>query len=173
MPKHKRGGYYSFRTMNDVTNWSGVILNKEILNNLIVGDIVRVICEYPDTDTTYVEITDVLPNGYFKGKINTSYRGTYCNFCNLEGNEKNYLHSCNGKRYNGCDFHCHLKCLEKNPEIKNCDCLLKRFSLQQNEVVVFNKNKISEIPDWSNNTRKLIDIYKHNENIGYKITGWR
>ena len=173
MPTHKRGGYYSFRIMKDVTNWSGVILNKEILNHLATGDIVRVLCDYPIDDSTYVEITDILPKGYFKGKINTSYKGTYCDFCNLEGDEKNYLHSCEGERYNRCNFHCHLKCLEKNPEIKKCGCKLKRFNFQQNEVIIFKKNNISEIPNWTNNTRKLIEIYENDENKGYFMTGFR
>ena len=173
MAKHKRGGFYTFRLMENITNWCGVLLDREILNHLIIGDVVRIICETPLQDITYVEITDILPNGYFKGKIHSTYRGTYCNICGIEGDKKNYLHSCNGYNDNLCNFHCHLKCLKKNPEYKKCNCCLKRFYLQQNEVVIFKKNNISEIPNWTPNTAKLNEIYVDKNNVGYQITGMR
>ena len=29
---HKRGGSYTLKIMNDITNWSGVLLDRKILN---------------------------------------------------------------------------------------------------------------------------------------------
>lgn len=43
--KNRRGGSYTLRLMSDVTNWSGILLEREILNYLQIGDKVRVIFE--------------------------------------------------------------------------------------------------------------------------------
>jgi hypothetical protein len=170
---HKRGGFYTFRNMKDVTSWGGILLDRECLNHLRIGDVVRIFCEHPIEESTYVEITDVLPDGHFKGKINTTYRGTYCNICKEEGTPKNYLVSCGGYRDNNCNSHFHPTCLEKQPDAKCCDCVLERFPLQQDEVVIFKKTNIGEIPNWTKNTEKLGEIYGNKENRGYAITGWR
>ena len=80
--------------------------------------------------------------------------------CNIEGDVGNYLHSCNGKRYNGCDFHVHLNCLKKNKKAKKCKCKLKQYDLQQNEEVFFHKNHIRGILSWTDNVENLIEKYR-------------
>lgn len=74
MVKHRRGGSYTLCIMTDVTDWGGIVLDKNILNFLKVGDVVRVIEEIEGI-SRYIEITNILPNGYFKGFVNDQYRG--------------------------------------------------------------------------------------------------
>jgi hypothetical protein len=78
-----------------------------------------------------------------------------------------------------CDFDCHLKCLQENPSQK-CKCDINKFKIVKHEqyllngsVIIFKKNNISEIPDWSENTSKQIEIYKNKKNRGYFFTGVR
>ena len=63
--------------MSDVTNWGGTILDREILNHLQKGDMVRIIIDSyknkPYFSSRYVRITNVLPNGYFKANVEDSY----------------------------------------------------------------------------------------------------
>lgn len=174
MKKHKRGGIYTLCIMKDVTNWNGVLLDREILNHLQFGDIVRVIVEeYKNISFyqgRYARITEVLKNGYFKGEIYDPYHMRYCNYCLDTGKKGNYLLCCEEEC---CDFDCHADCLKKHPEIKTCDCKLIKGMFQNDESIVFKKNNISEIPDWSDNTEKLIEIYRNNKNKGYMFTGVR
>jgi len=108
MPKHKRGGSYNLRIMSDVTNWNGTLLDRQILNYLKIGDTVRVIFE-PHGEPRYVEITDVLPNGYYKGFIDDPYSNRYCNICRIGGVEKGEaMYHCDNWM---CEFDCHLSCL--------------------------------------------------------------
>ena len=181
MPKHKRGGSYMLQIMNNVTNWGGVLLDREILNNLQIEDTVRIIFEQ-DGSPRYVTITDVLSNGYFKGFINDPYNNRYCDICKKEGIVKgNPLYCCEASYYGFgcCDFDCHLDCLEKNPD-SICKCDKSKYKivkwkqyLLNGSIIVFKKNNISEIPNWSKNTEKLIEIYKNKLNKGYFITGYR
>jgi len=154
--------------MNDVTNWGGVLLDRRILNELRVGDIVRVISE--EWGARYVEINNVCKNGYFKGFITDPYHWMWCNVCDKPGKKGNYLYGCEG---DSCNFHCHLSCLKRQPNAKTCNCKLTKPGLQNGEWIVFKKNNISEVPDWSKNTERLIDHYRSKENRGYLLTGWR
>ncbi len=178
MVKHKRGGAYKLRIMTDVTNWSGVLLDREILNYLQVEDIVRVIFE-PYNDPRYIQITDILPNGYFKGCIseNGGYNVRYCDICREEGiaNQGKPLYRCS----NICEFDCHLECLKKNPN-KKCNCETDELKIEMwpqylmnGSKIIFKKNNISEIPNWTNNTTKLIETYRNSKNLGYMLTGGR
>ena len=54
--------------MTNVTNWSGILLDHEILNNLQIENKVRVIFK-PNGETRYITITNIFSNGYFKGFI--------------------------------------------------------------------------------------------------------
>ena len=76
-----------------------------------------------------------------------------------------------------CNFDCHLECLKKHPDMlckcdKNTFKIVKRKQyLLNGSIIVFKKNNISEIPDWSKNTEKMIEIYKLNKR--YLMTGLR
>lgn len=173
---HKRGGSYTLKIMNDITNWSGVLLDRKILNYLKVGDTVRVIFE--DDQPRYITITNILSNNYLKGYVNDCYNNRYCNICRKEGIVKGMI-LCKCENNDLCDFDCHLECLEKNPDII-CGCDRNNYKivkwkqyLLNGSVIVFKKNNISEIPCWSKNTDKLIQIYKNKENKGYFFTGMR
>lgn len=174
MKQHKRGGAYNLRIMSDVTNWGGTILDREILNHLQKGDMVRIIIDSyknkPYFSSRYVRITNVLPNGYFKAIIEDSYNTYYCDYCDKEGTKGNYLYCC---ERDCCNFDCHLDCYKKHPEIKYCNCEIFKRPFQNGESIILKKNNISEIPNWSPNTRKLIAIYENNENRGYMFTGFR
>lgn len=171
MPTHKRGGAYSLEIMTDVTNWIGCVLNREILNHLKVSDIVRVIF-LPWGTPRYIEITHIFSNGYFKGVVNNPYRYHYCNICNKTQEKNRPLYQC--KNYSRCDYDCHLDCYNKHSEMR-CDCNVKLEKkdchLMNDSVIVFKKNNISEIPNWSKNTERLIEIYKTDKN--YCFTGVR
>jgi len=173
---HRRGGAYKLRLMKDVTNWNGVLLNREILNHLKIGDNVRVIFE-PDIPR-YITITHILTDGYLMGYVDDDYAIRYCDICRsgkmIKGKP---LYYCSNQPY--CDFDCHLECLAKNPDVK-CGCninghkLKKRTQyLMNGSVIIFKKNNISEIRDCTKNTAKLIDIYTNPNNIGYMFTGVR
>lgn len=172
--RHKRGGSYTLSIMEDVTNWNGTLLDKKILDHLQVEDVVRVIVEEYRGESRwqsrYAKITEVLNNGYFKGEIQDPYNSRYCNYCSKEGEKGNYLLQC---EYDSCNFDCHPDCLKKHPEIKTCDCKLMKAMFQWGETIIFKKNHISEIPDWSDNTEKLIEKYKNKKNMGYQFTGVR
>lgn len=161
MPKHKRGGLYSLQIIKDVTNWNGILLDRQILNNLCIGDIVRVIFE-PYNATRYIEITNILSNGYFKGFINDPYNGRYCNICRQENIKGDSLYHCPNVWI--CDYDCHLSCLKKHYE-QSCKCNLSLLKHKQyllnNSIIIFKKNNICEIPNWSKNTQKQINIYKN------------
>jgi hypothetical protein len=162
MAKHKRGGFYTLKVNNIVTNWGGEVLDKKILNFIKVGDIVRILIYRRDYFIkSYIQITHILPDSYFKGFINDPYRLSFCDICNEIGYEKNFLYSCeeNGEAplfQTECNFDCHKKCLEKYPNAKTCNCKLVKRLFQSNEIIIFNKKNIIEIPDWTNNTEKLI-----------------
>ena len=109
MPSHKRGGSYKLQIISNIRNWSGVLLDHRILNNLKIDDIVRVIFE--SGEKRYVFITAILKNGYFKGYVNDNYSNRYCNICRKEGIIKRMpLYHCENWI---CDFDCHLECLKK------------------------------------------------------------
>jgi hypothetical protein len=180
---HKRGGIFTLRIMNDVTNWNGVSLDIEILNFLKKDDSVRVIFEENEKcyygTSRYITITDVLPDGYFKGYIDDPYDRDVCYICDKESEKHNYLYHCN------C-VHCinewninkyHKKCFEshmkKHPDDNTCYCNQKKVLYQKYETIIFKKNNISEIPNWSKNTYKLIEQYKNKDNKGYAFTGFR
>lgn len=177
MAKHKRGGFYKLRIMADVTNWGGVLLDREILNNLKVGDTVRILFE-PLGESRYVEITHVLSGGYFKGFVDDPYNGIYCNICKEESMKKGKpLHHCENMWR--CQFNCHLDCLKKHPDMV-CHCNKNEFKivpwmqyLLNGSIIIFKKNNISEIPNWSKNTERLIEVYRNKENYGYLVTGTR
>lgn len=171
--RNRRGGSYTLRLMSNVTNWSGVLLEREILNHLQIGDTVRVIFE--DEGTRYIEITNVFPNGYFKGFINDPYIRRRCNICREGETKNNLLYGCTDEKYgeNLCDWDCHLNCLKKCPELKTCKCKLTRNKFQNGEKIIFKKNNISEIPNWSKNTERLIERYINKDNFGYRVTGYR
>lgn len=170
---HRRGGSYDLKVMEDVTNWSGRLLNREILNHIQIGDYVRVIFEsgWP----RYIKVTELLSNGVFKGVVDDCYNNRYCNICREEGLIKRKpLHYCNNWK---CDFDCHLECMKKHPEMV-CQCDKNEFPIEKwkpyllnGSTIIFKKNNISEIPKWSKNTEKLIDIYLSDG--GYLFTGFR
>lgn len=129
-------------------------------------DTVRVIFE-PNGETRYITITNIFSNGCFKGYINDNYNNRYCNICNKEGIIKGKpLHHCENWM---CDFDCHLECLIKHPDMM-CNCDRTKFKivkwkqyLLNGSVIIFKKNNISEIPNWSKNTKKMIEIYQLNK----------
>jgi hypothetical protein len=169
MTTHKRGGSYDLQIMTDVTDWSGQLLDKRILDFIKVDDIVRVIIHIKDeTYTRYINITRVLRNGYFKGQIYSAYNMKYCNGCNEVGEKKRFLYGC---ELDNCNFDCHMDCLKKQPDIKKCACILKKCPFQQGEDIIFKKNNISEVPNWSKNTERLIEQYKCDS--GHPFTGIR
>lgn len=163
MTSHKRGGTYILKIMTDVRNWSGELLDREILHTLQNEDKVRVIFE-PNGESRYITITDVFSNGYFKGYIADNYNNRYCNICNKEGIIKGSpLHYCENWM---CSFDCHLNCLSKHPDMI-CNCNKNIFKivkwkqyLLNGSIIIFKKNNISEIPNWSKNTEKMIELYK-------------
>lgn len=174
MPKHnrkkihRRGGSYLLRIMTDVTDWGGTLLDRQILNNLQVGDIVRVIFEDYGAPR-YIEITNLLSNHYFKGFINDPYHNRYCDICMEESRRKDPLHECQNPN---CEFDCHMSCLSKNLT-KKCSCDISVYKIVKHEqyllngsTIIFRKNNISEIPNWSNNTCKQIKYYSHKDNTG-------
>jgi len=175
MPKtktHKRGGSYFLRNMTDVTTWSGVLLDRRCLNELKIDDIVRVI--FDTGETRYIKITNFLSSTHMKGFIRDPYRCPVCNYCKKVGYDKNFLYMCDNvitDTYNECDFHIHKKCLNKIK--KSCSCKLIKVPFQNGETIIFKKNNISEIPNWTKNTKKINDIYKNKNNIGYFLTGTR
>lgn len=178
MTQYEEDDTYTLEIMSDVTNWGGVLLDNEILNHLEIEDTVRVIFESYG-QPRYVTITDILPDGYFKGYIDDPYNHRRCNICRSgEMIKGNPLYRCENSNCNK-DFDCHLKCLEEHPYMV-CGCDRNKFKLVKWEqfllngsTIIFKKNNISEIPDWSKNTERLIEIYKNKENKGYRITGLR
>ena len=174
-------GTVAIKLMNDVTNWGGQLLKNEAKKNIKVGDYVRII--YPEGEARYIYITDILGKQYLKGIINDPYYAcsrVNCNicdeYCNDEKyNKKNGFYSCWGDEYNfACGFHCHKKCINKINEInKPCSCLLQKVPYQNGEEIVFKRNCISEIPEWSNNTSNFTELYSHKSNKGYIFTGVR
>jgi hypothetical protein len=175
MPSHKRGGSYSLKIMTDITNWGGTKLNREILNYLQEEDTVRVIFE-PYDAPRYITITNVLKNGYFKGVVDDCYNQRYCDICESDRNIKKGkdMHYCENDL---CEFDCHLECIKKYPE-KICKCDKNIYKivkwkpyLLNGSKIIFKKNNICEIPNWSKNTEKLIELYELNKR--YLITGVR
>jgi hypothetical protein len=171
--KHKRGGIYSLRTVSDVTNWCGEVLDKTVLNNLKYGDCVRVMIE-PGPTTRYIGITHILKNGYFKGIIQQHYDNTVCNICRLNSDTGNSLYSCKRSIEKPDDDPCnndydfHLECLKKHPEEKKCDCKIERVHKHQSgETMIFKKNNISEF--WCNERITK----KYGKGKGYRFTGVR
>ena len=177
---HKRGTVAT-EIMDDVTNWSGKLLKNETRKKIKVGDIVRII--YPEGMTRYIYITDILGKQYLKGRIDDPYNAcsrVYCNICDDYNADEKYnkkygFYSCWGDEHNfTCDFHCHKKCIPKINEInKPCSCPLQKIPYQNGEEMVFKRNCISEIPEWSDNTRNFTELYSHKSNKGYLFTGVR
>lgn len=169
MTKHKRGGSYKLELLEYVTNWHGKLLDREILNYLQIEDKVRIV--FYHSESRYVCITQILSNGYFKGYICDNYNNVFCDICDKEGITKgNPLYYC--ENVDNCNFNCHLDCLKKTPDII-CKCDRNKYKIVKNvqcllngSVIVFKKNNISEIPNWSKNTEKLIKIFER-KNIQY------
>ena len=142
------------------------------MDHLKIGDIVRVIFE-PYSSPRYIKIINILTDGYFKGFIDDPYNCIYCDICDNQNLKHDPLYKCSD-----CSFNCHLSCIEKNPTLK-CSCEASKFAkyldqyLMNNSTIIFKKNNISEIPDWTINTTKLIDIYSNKDNMGYFLTGSR
>jgi len=170
---HRRGGVCSLTLNNKVTNWGGMVLKRECLKEVMVGDFVRVRISLGNEDwvNRYVRISKVVSKDYFKGYVSDPYireERARCNKC-LNHIEIKELYACGGEFYNACDFHVHLKCCR---EVK-CDCGkdlgLVEVKYPNNTTIIFKRNNIMEIPDWSKNTMYFKEIFGTGR--GYIVTG--
>src|SRR5271169_1258761 len=99
MGKHKRGGAYKLDIADTVCNWNGQVLDKQCLQELKLGDVVRIRFIYDDGkwQNKYVEIRRIFGD-HFIGTINDPYSNEYklyCNKCN-EWIDPRELYCCEG-----------------------------------------------------------------------------
>ena len=153
--KHRRGGAYQLENAAEITNWHYKQLSNECKHQLLIGDVVRIII---DEHKKYVEITRILSKTHFLGTISDPYKGGdrgTCNHCErwIEPQE---LMACNGDVHNSCDYHLHKKCHEKLLKNKNAhEHDVSRVKYVNGDKLVFKKNNIMEIPNWTENTSNL------------------
>lgn len=148
-----------------VTNWSGILLNKEARQEIRVNDTIRI--QTHEYGTCYVTIKRI-HNDRMIGILDDPYyhQEAFCNICNylLDYSQKNYWIEI--KEYHVCDK-CY-KCYQKD---KSEFTEYKHPNFRQGTIVRFKRNDISEIPDWTNNTRKIGNKYRNKNNMGRLMTG--
>jgi hypothetical protein len=155
---HRYTRIYTCEYAPYVTNWNGKLLDKKARDKIKVGDIVRV----QISDETRYILIHYIKGEYMTGKIDDPYYGTFrfwcneCNeFCPIE------VYSCENELdiwgSNKCNYHCCKKCKSKQKHKHNLKLIKHPFP--DGTIITFKKNCILEIPDWTNNTRKIINQY--------------
>lgn len=78
-----------------------------------------------------------------------------------------------GDPFDSCDYDLHHSCRVKSKQNQcpKCRQPLTPKLFQNGTVIVLTRNQISEIPNWTHNTRHLIDQYPHPSGSGYLFTG--
>jgi hypothetical protein len=158
---HRRGGSYQLYKSHGITNWAYHPMDRACLEKLKIGDTVRV-CFLEGDDgfyKRYVRIIRQLSRTHLMGVVEDPY---WCNFtCNGCGNSINRtstIYCCDGDLYNRCNVHVHEACLGICPD---CNMVPKTTRIPNNNrsKLVFTKNNIVEIPNWTRNTERLFDQY--------------
>lgn len=135
-----------------VTNWHGQVLDNKIREHVKKGFYVRVIFnQYCIKYTVVIKELDDRKLLVHVAGDNHPERWQTCNvcdgpfFCDNLGSV-NLIYSCDGVKEPECDFHCHEQCIKNiTKEHKPCDCKLEHVSLSCGDVVVIDRDMISEI----------------------------
>lgn len=136
-----------------VTDWSGNVLNTQARKELIVGDIVRVSI---DLRPMYIKICQIQGN-HLTGVVDDPYRGCFynyytCDICHNKLNIKDTIYS-DSKNAFDSDYH---ECSGCHKTSTRCLKLSKPMWCN-GTIVSFKHCHISEIPNWTKNTCKIID----------------
>jgi len=153
---------YACELSDDVTTWGGELLNPEIRNNLKLTDVVRLRVVYESrggtvTEGLYVGIRKFLDNGYMLGVIDDPYtwnnRPAVCDGCGERGIN---LYCCLPCDYDLCDG-----CVKHLAHTHEHEMVKFKHPYCNGTVIKFKKHNISEIPNWTEHTCKLIEKYKY------------
>jgi len=147
----------------NVTTFNGAILDKMCINDLMVGDIVRIVVKRNnDSLLLYTRIIKIFgDNDRYLGIIDDpyfGYSGFTCDVCLKFFDENNGVFACTDG-YSECNMHYHKTCATQSFTCEYCYKDIYRLPFQNGDRVSFERSCIFEIPNWTENTTKICEIH--------------
>lgn len=175
--RHRKTSIHNISRAPFVTTWGGILLDPICRNNIVIGDIVRI--QSSELGAVYFKVIQFAGKTHCIGKLEDPYQGggdITCNLCEKDISKCKRMYGClppnidfcrHNIIHNRCDYHVCDKCHKKSKHEHE----LRVIPYMNGTLLTFPRSCILEVPDWTNNTKDFLNIYRHKDNKRRMITG--